>query len=502
MAITNRTFTMQSLKWKEFEQEDRTYYYIHRHMSNFEKDEAMSIYQTQKEENYRAMRDRYRKNFLDNITSIDQKGMELLNASMSKDDFVSLIDQELLSTLNNNVTSVIKSFNIDELLNAAYDGIDGWVKNPNVENNLESLNKIFGAITQATKLLDSSFSVLLLYFSKIREGDKIIPNSATFSKLEQVVSYYLHQLEMKSITIPNGSAISAMQSLQKLIVDMQDASTSKATLQGYIRNIFSTQLGEYIVSKGIIYGLGILNQDINRTLVGRNTIVSTSDKMTKLLNEFGQSKTTNYKTDNRFSNVKLNFTELGTKMEINLGISTKWYKNDITGLSDSVDVMSEAHMTHRLMQFVSGDEGRYYAYNSMALIEEDGTAYAAFKAALLARFADLFISGFGVQQDFSQYIVINGKFYSIWQLILAMSKFNTGQGSSDVTGGSDPLTLSVVGLSKIAKETKKAKKYNQDLAMAYFRSRKHNLDFEELKLAAHFYPNRLMQIVKTGGLSS
>ena len=167
----------------------------------------------------------------------------------------------------------------------------------------------------------------------------------------------------------------------------------------------------------------------------------------------------------------------------------------MSGHAANVSVATEAHLSHRLNQFFAGEEGRYYAYNSMALVNQDGTMYAAFKAAMLARFADIFISGFGGQRDFSQFIVVNGKFYSILQLVLALGDHNLGQGSTDMIEGTDPLTMSVVGLSKIADETDEARDYKEDLAMAYFRARKQNLQFDELKIAAHFYPNRLANLV-------
>ena len=56
MAINKKTFSMAELKWKEFQDEDISYYYIHRHINHFEKDDAMTIYQTQKENNYRMMK--------------------------------------------------------------------------------------------------------------------------------------------------------------------------------------------------------------------------------------------------------------------------------------------------------------------------------------------------------------------------------------------------------------------------------------------------------------
>ena len=63
MAINKKTFSMAELKWKEFKDDDVNYYYIHRHINNFEKDNAMTIYQTQKENNYNAMRSRFIANY-------------------------------------------------------------------------------------------------------------------------------------------------------------------------------------------------------------------------------------------------------------------------------------------------------------------------------------------------------------------------------------------------------------------------------------------------------
>lgn len=56
---------------------------------------------------------------------------------------------------------------------------------------------------------------------------------------------------------------------------------------------------------------------------------------------------------------------------------------------------------------------RYYAYNAIGLLHQDNEPYKAMKAAIVARNIDVFISGLGTQGDFSQYLVINGEFYSI-----------------------------------------------------------------------------------------
>ena len=54
--------------------------------------------------------------------------------------------------------------------------------------------------------------------------------------------------------------------------------------------------------------------------------------------------------------------------------------------------MNEANLSHRLNQLFSGAEGRYYAFNAMALVNQDGSIYASFKAALLANLANIFLT--------------------------------------------------------------------------------------------------------------
>ena len=489
MAIKNKTFKMSELKWKEFQNEDTTYYYIHRHIKNFEKDEAMAIYQNQKEINYKQMRRRYQQTFLENIT-IDSPGLQLLNAAMSEEDLISTLDEEILNILNERISSEIDTFKLDKLLYTAYSSLDKWFANPKSQESLKNLNDLFSATAVASYILaneeDGLFPLLL----------KTYNSGAAF--LEMIKAYTenrIHMWEGRPFNMVTKRILSTQISIKKLVDDLNNPSVSKATLQGYIRNIFSSQVGEYVVSKAVVRGLKLTKDMIEKSFTGANTIVSTSENFQQLLN-WGQSRTTNFKTDNYFPNVKIKIAELDTDITINLGISTKWYKLTQGGEIKSISVMNEANLSHRLNQLFSGAEGRYYAFNAMALVNQDGSIYASFKAALLSRFADLFISGFGSQGDFSQYIVINGKFYSILQLILAMEYFNDGQGSSDVNGGTDPITLSVVGLSKIAKETDDARKYEADIAMAYFRSRKHNLELDQLKITANFYPSRLTNLVK------
>lgn len=77
-----------------------------------------------------------------------------------------------------------------------------------------------------------------------------------------------------------------------------------------------------------------------------------------------------------------------------------------------VSITGETQFIHRLNQAFSG-EGTYFAYNALALVEQDAVPYNALKALIVARNIDVMISGLGFQGDFSQFLVINGTFYSV-----------------------------------------------------------------------------------------
>lgn len=489
MAINKKTFSMAELKWKEFQDEDVGYYYIHRHINHFEKDDAMTIYKTQKENNYIMMKQRFISNYWANLR-VNKKGLELLNAAMSEDEYLAGLDSVILDTLNKRVSSIVKNYNLDEYIEMAYRGLDEWMDNRDIKTNMASLDRLFAAIAVAADILDGKNEDKLTLLCVINdfESEELLWELAAYTRA--MVTKY----ENQPITLKNKKILSMYTSLENLVTEIDLKDVSKATLQGYLRNIFSSQIGEYIISQAVVKAFKLTEEIFEESFTGHETIKMDADNLKKLI-ELGQKRTTNFKTDNQFPNVKMRFSNIDTNITINLGISTKWYKSDMSGHSSNVSVMTEANLSHRLNQFFSGSEGRYYAYNSMALVNQDGTPYAAFKAAMLARFADMFISGFGNQRDFSQFIVVNGKFYSILQLILALGDHNKGQGSTDIIEGTDPLTMSVVGMSKIADETDAAGDHKSNLAMAYFRSRKQNLQFDELKIAAHFYPNRLANLV-------
>lgn len=146
---------------------------------------------------------------------------------------------------------------------------------------------------------------------------------------------------------------------------------------------------------------------------------------------------------------------------------------------------------------INGDLEKYYAYNALSLAGEDNSVYKALKAAILARNMDILISGIGLKGDFSQYLVINGEFYSIWQIINLIENYNSGQGASGIDpGATDPVTLSAQGLKSVVEETEKVKNDPNNIKFAFARAVQQNRMIEKMGLTGHFYPQRLKNLTR------
>lgn len=469
--------------------DNQNYYYIHRHISHFPKDDAVASFGQQKQEDYRKMRARYKENYLANISGVNPEAMHKLNLAMKDDEVFRDIDEALLDTLNARVSESIAKFNLDKMLIGAYSSLNSFIKT----KDLQALDGLFSQITSAAELLRSNTTELALAI-----GQKAwVGGGRDLNKVVQVLNEQIVAFEGKNVKVAKSQMLAVLKSTRDLAQGLSANTLRPDSLRGYLRNIFSTNIGEYIVSKGVAAGLGALTSTIQKTLTGTDSIKETED-LKKILDKFGQQGDTDFKTDNSFKNMQIHL-ESGDSFTINLGLSTKWYKGIADKTSNQVAITSEQNFIHRVTQLISGHEGRYYAYNALALVNQDGAAYAALKAAILARTMDYLVSGFGVQGDFSQFLVINGKFYSIWQIILALENFNNGQGTSDIHGGkTDPLTISASGLAKLATKTDEALKESPpDLHRAYARAKEQNKAIERLKLTGHFYPDRLKNALKS-----
>ena len=480
---------MARIPYKTFKDEGEVYYYIHRHLQNFiERDSAVAWFQEQKEANYQIMKSRFARNYLNSISDVSRNSLSILDSTMRENEIIGAIDKQLLDTLNNNVSQAINNYNFDEKVKTAYNSLNDFIKT----QDAKALDKVFAQITAATELLSTSRGELVSLIGQRGEYKR----NRDLNKLYALLQEDLATLEGKTLTVNQSRLLSVKISLANLVNDLANKKFDRATLAGYLRNIFSTQIGEYIVSKGVGKGLDVAIGDIRKSLTGAKNIEVDEDdqELQNLISLYGQKGTQVFKTDNSFKDLSIQISS-GDTVDIDLGLSTKWYKRENNGKIYDAVFTRETSFVNRLEQMLNSTVEKYYAYNALELADQASDLYSSLKSALVARNLDVMMSGLGVQGDFSQFLVINGEFYSIWEIINAVEHFNIGQGSYGRERKTDPITISATGLSKVIDMTRQVKDDPNSWIKALMRAKAQNIEIANLSLTGHFYPNRLRNIL-------
>lgn len=315
-----QTFKMPPSK-KEGE-DDKAYYYIHRHISNFEnKNSATQEYLVQKHLSYTTMKGRYRRNYMERIEPMNPEAMARLEDSLSKDKILTNIDKDILKVLNSNVSKAIQNFNLDHYMRTSYRNLHTVIENP---EDVKTLEELFGAIASATDILtnglkDDNFHMAMIQLAGVIHTTEF---PEYIKILDKVKEFYSNQDIIVSRATREG-AVAILDQIEKLAIGLHDKTTSARTLQKYLTNIFATQLGEYVVSKGVKKALNYYVESIDKTLTGTKNVKVTHDKqLLDFISKHGQKGNQVYKTDNSFKHIAIR-VEDGSEFQVELGLSTK-----------------------------------------------------------------------------------------------------------------------------------------------------------------------------------
>jgi hypothetical protein len=144
---------------------------------------------------------------------------------------------------------------------------------------------------------------------------------------------------------------------------------------------------------------------------------------------------------------------------------------------------------------------RYYAYNTLGLVNQNNENYRALKQAILARNMDLFLSGLGFgTDDFSQYLLINGELYSIWEIVQDIEKYNEGSSNTPgyMTNSNEPVSISIQGNAQLGKDVDERRnapvKSSYEARVNALKENRYIEDPSKMKVVGHFYPKRFNKL--------
>ena len=464
----------------------KNYFYIHR-----DKQKALiaaqpfiNTYNQNRNDIYNRMRDRYQKNFLNSINSATNAyGIDILSdaSELTESEIVKFISDSLKDFLNQSANNATNKEYIENV-QQAYKTLDQILEN---KKDIQNIDDLLELIKRSTDLLEVGGKELAI-LNKLTDYKKI-------GNLRNYLNKIVKSWENKTVTIDNANLASIIKSLNNLVNGLSSKTLKKDSFKGYIKNIFSAQLGEYATSRGVLNLMNETLTNIKSTMVGSQSVKMESDDLKRFKSQYGAGKTT-YKTDNKFNHFTITLSEKDKgpnyELDINLGISTKWYKSAIDSNDIQVTIANEKSFVRRLQQaFHYGQLAS--VYNILAHANELKNEYIKIKDYLVARNLDVLISGFGQgTADFSQFIVVNGEFYSIWDIISILQNTNIVGGSSEYSE-SGIISVSPSGLSGVLDETKNSYGHSPNLIKAFVRAKNQNDKIKNLEFHVSLHLNKL-----------
>ena len=459
--------------------------YIHRSKLGVYKTFGSNItteYNKQKDQNYLQMMNRFKKNYIKTISNAPN---EFLNGALQQDKLIQEINNNSLNYLQKTFSESLESLSaqiIDLGRGAREYGmqyVQQYLENSNSRKARESFSKMFENISKASEIVYGEESILA----------HILQSANTYGEIKTKLQQTKFNLNGKIVSINNTEEKKVIQYINNLIsatesksLLLPDGNVNIQSFNSYFNNIFSTNFGENLLGS-LVYN----NPDIYKNIIdevnalgAQNVDIQFDPEITAL----AQQGTQIYKVDSQLKNFKVSVDVNGTVATITLDIGTS-IKNYQSGTT-KVSITGEKSLIYRLQQLFKSNRDLILAYNVLANSDVLTAEYAALKANITAYFADIFISGIGVAGDFSQYIVINGKFYSIYDILLKLKDYNLG-GLKD----NSVITVNPIGIGKIiAFQNQRREEEPKNLIQAYKNSKISMSMLQGLNLHASFYPNR------------
>lgn len=464
--------------------------YIHRSKMGVYKTFGSGIsnaYNKQKEQNYLKMMSRFQKKYVDSISNAPN---EFLNAALNSEELLKEIDENSLNNLNNIFSESLENLSsqlIDLGKSARSYGIQyvqQYLENSNSKKARENFSKMFENISKASEIVYGDESILAY----------ILQKANTYGEIKEKLQQTYFYLEGKTVNINNTEEKKVIQYLNNLIAATEskailnkDGKLNTQSFNSYFNNIFSTNFGENLIGSLVVNNPTIYKNIIDEVnaLGAKNVDIQLDPELATL----AQQGTQVYKVDSQLKNFKVGVDVNGTNATITLdiGLSLKNYQSATTNVS----ITGEKSLTYRLQQLFKNNRDLILAYNILANSDILTSEYSALKSNIVSYFADVFISGIGIQGDFSQYIVINGKFYSIYDILSKLKDYNLGG-----IGDNSIISVSPIGLGKITSfQEKRRQEEPKSLINAYKNSKNAMNMLQGLSLHASFYPNRYSSIV-------
>ena len=436
-------------------------YYIHLHQKHIgamkthkpvESDSLVRTFTGQRNKAREAIQQQYKELFLANVNI---EGYNALEELFKDNGNIDLIDEVLYDFFQQGLNSQ----KIQDIINTQKE-IDWASSQYNLKDKLETtslkwegFDSLLEGLAKSVELLNATDGRAIA--SLIRDAQ----TKGTIGEVGKELQKSLNNIKIDNTTIEGEILQKAIETLNTFANRLATADTSGKLKEDRIkdspitieflkssidRNYFSTVLGESAVADMNILAVNQANIEFEKTL---ENIRSTGKTPTALLKsnfqgsyagnvEIGASR--QGKADVKFNNLTLNLDEILNKegygkITLSIGLSNKAYKT--LGLKDNGKLTKESLITGGSIKvndvfdmLTANTRIRYLGYNVLAWssssapkdFQDDSfniePALSALQDALFTR-ATLYLFSARGKIDFSNFMVINGKLISMWEIV-------------------------------------------------------------------------------------
>lgn len=456
------------------------YYYIHLHQYNIGKAQpgtitssgknppdgkiAYAFNQLKKQKVNNAVMEQYKTLFLNNLNIGDAEYnyiSQLFNSNGSED---------ILRTLNNEMQKALEEhLNIQKIENLLklekgikWDGFS--IKNDIMtEKSVQTLDSLLEALAEGVKEINSTYGKAIAAILIAAKND--VNKGGSFTNLGANLLIELEKqetlLSKGNKTVNKDQMLKAVVELKKLAAQFKNLTkggvnpnkksaepiTADAVKSFVEKQLFSTVLGETVAAH--------INTAANKTTIMEikksiDSIVGSGKDTMKLQvqDEFGRytqdtwDQARQIKSDVRFNNVTVHTEDIlgpnAGEIKISFGISNKAYKTNSFGgsfddfKSQTFSVGGGMTVGHAIDMMTSNDYLRYLAYNTFARSNTMKNSLHALQNAIFTR-SIIYLFGSRNIDDFANFILLNGKLVTLWDIILYAINNNIGLSSSEAS---------------------------------------------------------------------
>ena len=417
-------------------------YYIHYHQENIGKanngsvPNIVEIFHNHRKGVLDASKNAYRKMFESNV--ISTSSMALLGEVFSDDKTFSELDKQMTEQ----VQAMINTQKLEKLMKIQKETIDkkdfSKLLSKKNSDKFAALDKLLTQLYKCCKILNSNNGGQLaaILATTIREEKK---TKKSLVNLHQALNNFIENNNGE--TIDEQRAVAAAEAINALALNLIDGKTrsgetlTASSVKNTVDYIFNTGFAEGVAS--------ILNDTVDKSikkavktsLTGQNQVSGVTITMTGM-EEVTDSTLRSGKVDIKFSNLQFNIQQTnslsGGTIFINAGISNKFYRtNHFPNLDKRKSKYANEYSSgsggtfKEAIDTIFGNNiyNKYLAYNIMAHRSKRTKETQMLQDLILTRQLVKLFSSRGGEDDFSQWMLVNGQVISIWQLIMSTGKF-------------------------------------------------------------------------------